>query len=86
LKTATGKVLGVESAAQLTGVKHDLSAGYALVADKLQIEASSILPLDASALPAEQSILSTSVSGLAGRKCSMEWSRETGVARSKMVK
>jgi hypothetical protein len=77
----------VQSDLELTGLKHEVPDGFALGEDKFQLQFTSVLPPDETALPSEQmSVRYLAISGAADGKKSVEWLRETGHARYKVVK
>jgi hypothetical protein len=87
LKKGRGKLLTVQSDAEFSALKHDLPDGYQLAEDKFQMQLITSLPADEAALPAEQAIVRyLAISGINGGKKSVEWLRETGHARYKVVK
>jgi hypothetical protein len=87
LKRGRGKSLTVQSDLELAGLKHDSPDGFVLSEDKLQLQITSVLPPDETALPSEQmSARYIAISGTSGGKKSVEWLRETGHARYKIVK
>lgn len=87
LKKGRNKQVTVQSDLELSGLKYDIPDGYVLAENKFQLQIITSLPADDLALPAEQAIVRyTAISGTSGGKKSVEWLRETGHAKYKLVK
>jgi hypothetical protein len=87
LKQIVGQTLTVEASLQMTGLKYELPAGYTRGSDQFQLQYTSALPLDETALPTEQAIVKyTAVNGTSDGRPTAEWMRETGHARYKRLK
>jgi hypothetical protein len=87
LQRARGNLLTVASGLELSGLKYELPDGYALAEDKFQMQLITAISSDESALPGEQtSQRYTSISGTSEGKKIVEWLRETGQSRYKLVK
>jgi hypothetical protein len=87
LTKATARQLTVESALRLSGLALELPGGYTLAGDGYELKYTSVLPADQTALPSEQWIMrSTMVTTVHEGDRVVEWLRETGRARYRMVK
>jgi hypothetical protein len=87
LKKASGKQLTLESSLQLSGLKYTLPDGFLLADDKFQMQVTSVLSTDESALPVEQLLMQyTAVSGALENKRVSEWFRESGHAKYRLLK